>query len=556
LKDNIARLDVFDWIILLTIGTVLGMEFLVAIISPPNNVDSLLYHMSRVVHWAQNGAISHYSTAYEHQLYMPIWAESAILHLRVLFGSDRLSNLVQWFSFFGSTIIVASIAKLLGCNRRGQLLAALVAVTIPMGLLQSSSTQNDLVVAYWVCSLAFLVLRGFVEKLNKNDLYFIGVVTGLGMLTKVTFYMYALPFGIALFWILLRDLPFARVTHRLVPPLAIILIINFGYWTRNLRTYGTILGPRELIHEYTFINAEQNQYLSESQHTETGVIPSRIKQMVLWHAAVPLSYFRYTSSAVDRFLFVILDDFQYAELDLVLWNHEDTAGNPIHLMLLGVALLLLPFRKIWGGQQRQLLIYAGLILASYFLLAIVISNSASIYGLRFQLPFFVLAAPLVAGSIQSIPWKAIRGLLIISLMVSCIPWLLFNNTRPVVGWQPWITRVGSVFTTRSEDLLFAMRKNAKDEYEMVTTRIKDQSCESVELVLDSHDYEYTFWYLLQAPQSGVRLERVSFIPRLAQYHDPDFNSCAVICTSCKDQTSYEGKSLVSDYGSIQLFLKE
>ena len=31
----------------------------VAWISPPNNVDSLLYHMSRVVHWAQDQGLQH-----------------------------------------------------------------------------------------------------------------------------------------------------------------------------------------------------------------------------------------------------------------------------------------------------------------------------------------------------------------------------------------------------------------------------------------------------------------------------------------------------------------
>ncbi|MCJ7708216.1 MAG: hypothetical protein MUO38_11435, partial [Anaerolineales bacterium] len=82
----------------------------VAVVSPPNNTDSLLYHLSRVAHWAQNRGLGHYPTAYEHQLWMPPWAEMAILNLRVLWGSDAPANLVQWSSMVGSLIGVSGIA--------------------------------------------------------------------------------------------------------------------------------------------------------------------------------------------------------------------------------------------------------------------------------------------------------------------------------------------------------------------------------------------------------------------------------------------------------------
>src|SRR4030067_430182 len=35
----------------------------VAWISPPNNVDSLYYHVARVAHWTQNQSLEHYATA-------------------------------------------------------------------------------------------------------------------------------------------------------------------------------------------------------------------------------------------------------------------------------------------------------------------------------------------------------------------------------------------------------------------------------------------------------------------------------------------------------------
>ena len=124
------------------------MLLLVAWIAPPSNVDSLLYHISRIVHWAQNGSLEHYATGYHHQLFMPPWAELANLHLRILWGSDRPADLVQWFRRVGSVAIASGVGELLGLRRKGQLITAVFIAGIPMGILQATSTQNDYVVTF------------------------------------------------------------------------------------------------------------------------------------------------------------------------------------------------------------------------------------------------------------------------------------------------------------------------------------------------------------------------------------------------------------------------
>jgi hypothetical protein len=46
-----------------------------ALITPPNMYDSMTYHMSRVVHWIQNGSLAHYPTSIGRQLFLPPGAE-------------------------------------------------------------------------------------------------------------------------------------------------------------------------------------------------------------------------------------------------------------------------------------------------------------------------------------------------------------------------------------------------------------------------------------------------------------------------------------------------
>lgn len=132
---------------------------LIAIVAPPNNWDSMTYHMPRVVHWIQHHSVAHYPTSYTPQLYQPPWAEFTIMHFQILSSSDRFANLVQWFSMVGSLIGVSLIARDLGADLRGQVLSIVVAATIPMGSLQASNTKNDYVVSFWlVCFVHYVIL--------------------------------------------------------------------------------------------------------------------------------------------------------------------------------------------------------------------------------------------------------------------------------------------------------------------------------------------------------------------------------------------------------------
>ena len=136
-------------------GLAIGVLLLLVlgIVAAPNNADSMTYHMVRVVHWMQEASVDDFPTHFPPQVYPPPFAEFCILHLQILSGGDRLANLVQWAAMVGSLAGVSYLAGLLGVGLRGQVLAAIVAFSIPMGILQASSTQNNHVVALWFVGL-------------------------------------------------------------------------------------------------------------------------------------------------------------------------------------------------------------------------------------------------------------------------------------------------------------------------------------------------------------------------------------------------------------------
>jgi len=127
--------------------------------------------------------------------------------------------------------------------------------------------------------------------------------------------------------------------------------------------------------------------------------------------------------------------------------------------------------------------------------------------------------------------------------------------RPVIGLTPWPTRVGSVFTTEPFEIQFALSPGLRDEYEAIAQSIQEAGCKRVGLSIAERDFEYTFWWLLDAPQSGIQLQHEKTTPQSAKYKAPGFGACAVICTECELKGDYYASWDLVDYGHVKLFLK-
>jgi hypothetical protein len=182
-----------------------GATLLVALVCPPNNWDSQTHHLPRIEHWIQNRSFDFYLTHIDRQLIYPGVAEALILPLRLLSGGDHWDNLLQWLAGAGSVFLVGRIALAVGAARRGIAFARLMAATLPIGILESGSTQNDLVVTFFLLCMAERLLA-WRESLRARDAAFFAIAT-----TKGTAYLIGLPLGL---WFLAANLRAARVRCR------------------------------------------------------------------------------------------------------------------------------------------------------------------------------------------------------------------------------------------------------------------------------------------------------------------------------------------------------
>jgi hypothetical protein len=513
----------------LPIGFIVALTGLIAFVAPPNNYDSMTYHMGRVVHWIQNHSVQHYPTNIDRQLFMPPWAEFAITHFYVLSGGDRLSNGVQWFSMLGSLTGVSLIVKQLGGSKESQLLAALIAACLPMGILQASSTQTDYVVTLWLVCFVHYVLR--LLEVSKGQLpmwaasSLAGLSLGLALLTKPTAYLLAGPF---LAWLSLSLARRSGVRSvKIVLAISVIAAsVNLGHSIRNLEVFGSLLAPASRISSNT--NVSHDRTFLASQFISNFIRNTAVEM------SMPFYYGnRIVEVAVEKVEIMLRlegDDRNFRLSPLQ--NHEDFAGNPIHLLLivLCVAVLLGAAKRGDASiiQWYVLSLFIGYLVLCFYL-------TWNIWITRLHLPLFVLWAAAIATTLSGTVLARARTYVIVLLVVTSQFALFYNEARPLVGAR-------SIFTTPRLEQYFWNRPDHQAPYTYAASLVQDKGCTEIGLWLEENTYEYPLWILLNPMGAdSVRVEhvRVSNQSSKASLHEGvnNFAPCALVVVAVAERPS-------------------
>jgi len=498
---KLRKLSATDKFMVLTIIGILASTFVISVVSPPNNNDSMTYHMSRVMHWFQQGSIAHFPTNDLRQLELNPWSEFAILHFQILSGGDHLANMVQWFSMTGCLVGVSLIAGIFGASPRGQLLSALIAATIPMAILQSSSTQNDLVVSFWLVCFVYFGLKSMLER-SPGWSILMSISLGLAILTKGTAYIFASPFVI---WFVIQDLQrsWRRASTKYLMFACLTLLLNIGHFQRNYQLFHNPL--------HSGSSPYANGYLS------ARVVLSNILRNLTLHSLTPsFKLNSYITGAVDSLHTVIginVDDpattwpgTSFNEKRNRLSPNEDGSGNPLHLYLFLAVILHVFIAK----KYRKVRPYASLIVADFILFCIMLRWQP--WHSRLHLPMFILFSP-IAGLVVS----EIRKLLCVYALtgiLSCasLPWVLCNQARPLISLYPLIPSFypESIFGAERKSLYFVRNRDSEASFVATADKIRSGGFRNIALIGDSYTYEYPLWALTRTGGlEGARIEYVN-----------------------------------------------
>jgi len=494
-------------VLLVGVGAIGLGTGIAALVAAPNTWDSMTYHLPRVMHWQQQQSVAHYPTANLRQLYQAPWSGYAVLNFQILSGGDRFANLVQWLSSIGSLLGVTLIARELGATRFGQIFAAVFAATLPMGILQASSTQNDYVCAFWLVCLSYFVLRAMHDSLTRSRALFIGLSLGLTVFTKGTGYIFVVPWGVLLLFACWRSL-LAR-PGLLLAVAGLPLALNAGFYARNWQLFGTPLATGE------------ESYTNEI-FTLASFVSNLARNLAL-HLPIPLLPHAWIGRGIealhDRLGLASNDprttwqgmEFAIAPFSL----SENTAPNPLHFYLaIGSVVGLIGA----GGRshfRRYLLAHSCAVLAAFALFALLLKWQ--IWHSHLQLPLFVLMAPIAGTVLGGDRLRRLTAYLSALLLVSSLLWVGFNESRPLLGPD-------SIFATPRVEQYFWLRPDLRRDYLAASEQLAARNCSQVGLVLGADDWEYPFWILLDRPQlQHVQVENLS-----ASLPAATFELCAVL----------------------------
>jgi len=552
------------WVMVGVIVFYMGITLLVAFLAPPNTNDSMQYHMSRVMHWIVNRSVDFFPTPSDRQLWMPPLAEYAILHFQILAGNDVFANFVQWLSMFGAVLGVSVIASRLGVRQKGQLFAALFAVTLPMGVLQSTSTQTDYIAAFWgVCFAYFAVSEsirytsGIANRLSFNSIL-LALAFGLGIFAKGTFIACAAPFLLWLLAALVWKKNWKAMTGLIVVGIAATLMVNANLWRKNYQTFGHPLGPAV-------------GHLGSTLFTPAAVFSTGLRNAAMQMAfgIGPANKVLYTfTQKVHEVLGIDIND---PRTTLGIYRirysvHEDFAGNNWHFIILVVSLtyVLVVFCKqvyIHRPQKKadippketdpslvRPFLYASTVILSYIIFSTLFKWQDT--DSRLLLPWFLVATP-VAGWVFDKIHRYIQTGIVLLLAVSSLTVLLSNPSKPlIVSGQNDSILLASRTTTR-----FNNSPEIMNDYISVAITARDLKCPSVGLSLDSSTPEYLIWSIWSpSGQNLKQVENLLALPETEQYATPGFRPCAVICNICKMARAM-GYEKVFARGSLQLYVQ-
>lgn len=511
---------------LLGVGWVISVLGFLASIAPPNNYDSMTYHMSRVMHWIQDGGVAHFPTSIRRQVYSNPWSEFAITHLQLLTGGDRLANLVQWFSMIGCVVGASLITKHLGGGTASQIFAALIVATLPMGILQASSTQNDWVAALWCIAFIQAVLMFRDATIDHRKALGVSLIAGssvgLALLSKATSYLYTPPFLVWMAWRCWRRFGISAGTRLLVLAAGCVVLLNVGHWWRNYEVFHSPVSP-----------PTTRTAVANGVHSPPFVLSNVVRNLALHLATPSVRANEMVMSVVDAIhhgLGVDPDDQRVTfpgsrfALSTHQW-HEDYAGNLPHFLLLlfslGIFVAAARYRR-----SGVLVVYLLCTVGAFLLFCFYLKWQP--WSSRFHLPLFVMCAPFMAVCLEHPSIAPSRPVFAGLLLVAAQMWLFHNETRPLIGLD-----IRNVFETSRLDRYFVNMPHLQSQYVQAAKIVTDLGCREVGLWTAVDSCEYPLWWLLN-PDDGrtVRIEHINVTNETSRLYAPErfgtFAPCAII----------------------------
>jgi len=550
------RLTIYEKILLSVIVLLMLLVFIQGIAYPPNNRDSLTYHMARIPSWISHHSVDAYPTHILRQVYQPPLAEYIILHVNLLSHSDYFSASVQFFFFIFCAVAISAIIKSFGLGRGCQVAGFILALTLPEGVLQASSTQNDLVVAFFVLCACYFCFRAMKGPRLSNYLV-LGCCTGLAIYTKGTAYMYLAPvlliFGIDL---LVKVFKLKKPLYLFSAFLGIVVLpvlINAPQYYRNYSFSGNLLGIDK--NEAKFYSVERmdpklflcNTLKNADLHMGLLCVP----RITFAAGKVVHKVFEWTNVNLDDTTITyptvrgVPGDPIYYSGRLVA-THEDFAPNFVHFSLLLFSLTV-ALAALFKGKRH----WPALLLAISVIAVILIFGGYlkwQTIETRLQTGIFLMGIPVVcyACTVNSLFRKAVFRFALPFCILYALLVSVFNFTRPYITHYRVVhaytlTAPTAITLDRYKKMFSGIEILATcKQYRDIKDSILRHNYKNIGLIISYNDWEYPLFVDCYTRElNPVHINVTNYTKNIKGYNLPV--DCIVSTTTNKPFIDYMGR---------------
>jgi hypothetical protein len=430
------------WVLTIFVLFVYLLGAWLILVVPPNTNDALTTHLARIGFWLQHGNLLPWSTMNIFTLIYPINANLVMLWSVLFTKSSMFTGFIQWSGALAGFMAIFGISRLLGWQRGPALFSGLIFLSLPEVLLQSTTSQLDLIIAtLFTISIYFLFLG--VERKSIGAMTVSALAIGIAVGTKQII-LFTLPGLILLFFIIWQK--FRSGLGKLflswmVLTVSFALLLGSYIYIQNFSLFRNPLGEKEILtQQMSGANPAQwreNFALNSARFffqslDFTGMPPIFVDNLTSAKAQIMETVF--SAVGLDLESSIALNHpqnpFQYSSIPI---PQEDRAWYG----LLGV-LLLLPLsiaQLILGIRTREPYRVGLVILAFTFSLCVILVRPGWTpnQGRYFLIPV-ILTSPFIASVVRNGKlWKTLDWIITILAIVTMFFTTVSNAGKPIIS---------------------------------------------------------------------------------------------------------------------------
>jgi hypothetical protein len=470
---------------------------LLSIFIPPNNWDSMAYHLPRVEHWIQNGNIYPYNTNIVRQVLTSPLSEYMLVNIQLLSGTDSFFNVVQFASFLLILIIGTLFFKEFNINYKGQLLLVFALMSLPMMIFQSTTTQTDLLASIFFLSFIYFALLIYkrIDGYKLNIIYLI-LSLALGTLTKYHIAIFAFPICLFLVYYIISKKKIRDIFFTILIALTLFSVILLPLFARNIYFFGSITGKEVFADNATIVNSILNI---------KNMLSNDLKHLIDF-ISLPIDFYNKILFSINHKIHSLIGISEdaagnnWAGEPFMVNNHltEDTAGSLIHAIWIAMPFVFI--YKMKKKLQLSLIIFYCFIALSLYSLFFRYTP----FDIRLLLPIILLLIIISTYVIViQVNSQTVINIFVTFLFFIALLPVYFNRAKPIIIDPFYLkrilvhspkaeTKIKNIFEKSRLDNYFTQNQVIQKNIDSLFKNIP-KSYNRINLKTEFDSYEYLIW---------------------------------------------------------------